>query len=236
MEWLGVDRRRLGTGLLVFGVVGMVLAAIIAVGLVGGAIAARNLDDRVTADQAQLVGVLDHLTVTIDHLATSTDNAAQTLVTTKVMVTEAQQVLADLATAADQLGGALDVSVLGQQPFSGAASALRSLSDEVEVFANQLTTLAADLDMNASDMSEVAGQVRQIGSDVAAVTARVSAFDRTAEIINLLVGGILLGGLLVAWVGLAAAFCTWVGWRLRRLPDADADEGSITGASPGSQP
>ena len=32
MEWLGVERRRLGTALLVFGLVGMVLAAIIAAG------------------------------------------------------------------------------------------------------------------------------------------------------------------------------------------------------------
>ena len=30
MEWLGVDRRRLGTGMLVFGLVGMVIAGIVA--------------------------------------------------------------------------------------------------------------------------------------------------------------------------------------------------------------
>ena len=59
MEWLGVERRRLGTGLLAFGLIGMILAGIIAIGLFAGAVAARNLDDRISADQAKLSAALE---------------------------------------------------------------------------------------------------------------------------------------------------------------------------------
>ena len=49
------------------------------------------------------------------------------------------------------------------------------------------------------------------------LAARVDAFDQAGEIVALLVGGIILGGILVAWLALAAAFCAWAGWRLRKL-------------------
>src|SRR6188474_31702 len=46
MTLLGVDQRRAGTAMLVFGVIGVVLAGLIALALVGTAIAARDLDER----------------------------------------------------------------------------------------------------------------------------------------------------------------------------------------------
>jgi hypothetical protein len=61
MDWLGVDLRRMGTTLLVFGVIGMVIAGIVAAGLIGGAIAARNLDDRLAAERVRLVQTLDRV-------------------------------------------------------------------------------------------------------------------------------------------------------------------------------
>ena len=51
---------------------------------------------------------------------------------------------------------------------------------------------------------------------------RVDDFDQAGEIIALLVGGIILGGFLVAWLALAAAFCAWAGWRLRKIAAAEA--------------
>ncbi len=216
MEWLGVDRRRLGTGLLALGIVGMVLAGLIAAGLVGGAVAVRNLGDRVETDQRQLVGVLDRLAGAADRLAMGTEHASDTLRATRDIVVEAGPILGDIATASDQLASSLDVSILGSRPFAGASGTLRTLSGRVTLFAGRTTSLAADLEVNASDMTDVAAQVQGIGADAAAGSARISSFDRTGAIINLVIGGILVGGLVAAWLALAATLCVWAGWRLRR--------------------
>ncbi len=221
MEWLGVGRKRLGTALLTFGMVGVVLAALIAAGLVSGAVAARNLSDRLESDQTQLVAMLGRLNDTVDHLASSTDNAGQTLRTTQAVVDAVGTVASGLSDTASRLGGALDVNILGQRPFSGAAGSLGTVSTQLDTLGTQITTLASNMETNADDMGEVARQVRQMSQDLTTVTTRIEEFDRTGEIVGLLIGGTLLGGLLVAWVGIAAAFCAWAGWRLRSLAAAD---------------
>jgi hypothetical protein len=71
-------------------------------------------------------------------------------------------------------------------------------------------------------MTEVSQRVRQMQQDLTTITDQVAEFDRAGEIVSLIVGGIALGGLLVAWIAIAAAFCAWAGWRLRRLAAASA--------------
>jgi hypothetical protein len=56
--------------------------------------------------------------------------------------------------------------------------------------------------------------------DLAALTKRVDSFQPTGDLVALLVGGILLLGLLVAWLAVAGAGCAWFGLRLRRLGTA----------------
>ena len=134
MEWLGVERRRLGTALLVFGLIGMVLAAIIAAGLIAGGIAARNLDDRIAADQAKLSSSLHRIDASIAKLATSTDHAAATLNTTSALIGEAGVVIEDLAGVSDELANNLNFNILGQQPLAGAATKFRDFSARLRTF------------------------------------------------------------------------------------------------------
>jgi hypothetical protein len=64
-------------------------------------------------------------------------------------------------------------------------------------------------------VSSLAADIGTIETQVAELADRVSDFDRTDEIVGLLTGAILLGGLLVAWLAVAAGLCAWLGWRLR---------------------
>ncbi len=216
MDWLGVDRRRLGTGLVVFGVIGMLLAGLIALTLVGGAIAARNLDDRLVADQARVAASLDRLTVAVDRLATSTEHASGTLTSTRDLVTQAGLVLDDLAGSTDELSRGLDVSILGQRPLAAAASRFHDLAGRIRAFSSQTGGLAGNLDTDTADLADLALRIRAIGSDVSDLSARLSAFDRTGTIVVLILAGALVGGLLVAWIAVAAGLCAWTGLRLRR--------------------
>jgi len=216
MEWIGVERRRLGTGLFVFGLVGMVLAAIIATGLIAGGVAARNLDDRIAVDQARLVDALGRTSASIDKLAAATQNASATLHTTGAMVAQADTVIQELAGLSDELSSNLNFSILGQQPLAGAASKFQAFGQRLRDVEGTITTLQGNVETNADDMGALVGQIHQIGDLVSELGDRVQSFDRAAEIVRLIVGGIILGGLLVLWLAIGAALCAWAGWRLRK--------------------
>ena len=226
MEWLGVDRRRLGTAMLAFGVVGLVLAAIVAAILIAGGIAARNLDDRIATAQDQIGASLTRLTLTMDSVADSIDNASTTVQTSSGGVAHAADMLGSVAATTDSLASALDVSILGQQPFSGAAAKLNELEAQLLLLQSDATRLAADLDQNAADATQIASEVRLMRTQVAELAGAVSGFASTREVVSLAVGGIVLAGLLTAWEAVLAAGVAWMGWRLRRVAAASASASS----------
>ena len=85
--------------------------------------------------------------------------------------------------------------------------------------------LSDNLSTNADDLTGLTTEIQQIGDMTEDLSARVDAFDQAGEIVSLIVGGIILGGLLVLWLAIAAAFCAWAGWRLRKAAAAEATAG-----------
>lgn len=225
-----MDLRRTGTALLVFGVTGMVIAGIVALGLIGGAIAARDLDDRLVADQARLVQMLDRVDATMAQTVTTVDNAGATLTTTSETLASAGDVLGQVADTSQELSTSLDFSILGNQPLAGAATKFGDLAGQVRSFQEKAIALSENLAVNAGDTRELASKIALLRNEITALAARVDAFGATGELVGLLVGGILLLGLLVAWLAVAGAGCAWAGWRLRRYHAA----GAGAGATPGS--
>jgi len=213
------DPRRLGTFMLAFGLIGFVLATLVAVGLLGGALAARNLDDRVQANQGALAERLDKLTGTIATLGTTTGNAGSTLSTTSGTLAHAGDLLDGVATVSDDLAGTLDVSILGRQPFAAASTKLQDLSGRIRVFEADAKALGASIATNATDMTALKAELQQIGTQVGDLANRLASFDGTGELLGLLVAGILLLALLVGWLAVLGFFCAWAGWRLRRGPE-----------------
>jgi hypothetical protein len=206
--------------MLVFGLAGMVIAGIVAVALVSGAFVARNLDDRLAADQVRLSQSLSRLSTTMTSLAGTTDNAGTTLLTTAQTLDDAELVLASATDALNALADALDISILGNQPFLGASQRTAALAQTVASFQGRASALALNLQQNAADVDDIAEQVRALQVDVNDLATRVADFDRIGELVSLLIGGIILCALLTAWVAVAAAFCAWAGWRLRRAASA----------------
>jgi hypothetical protein len=224
MERLGLDVRRIGTAMVAFGLVGMVIAGIVAVGLISGAVAARNLDERLVAEQARLVTTLARVDSTMQQLVTTTDNAGDTLATTSGTLVAAGDVLGRVGDTAQDLSTSIDISILGSRPLASASARFAELATEVRSFQGDAIRLSENLAVNAANVDDLATELDLLREEVAAVSARVAAFEATGELVSLLVGGILLLGLLVAWLAVAAAGCAWLGLRLRRL-GADAAAG-----------
>jgi hypothetical protein len=220
MNVLGINPRRLGTGLMAFGITGVILAGLIAAALFGGAIAARSLDERLVADQERIAASLTRLTLTMETLAVTVEHGGDTLAASRDALAHAGDLLNDISTTSGALANALDITILGAQPFSSAANGVRTVGEKSKVFAQDATELAVALDTNATDATAMADQVRTAKTQVSELAASIVAFDRIDQIVGLLIGGIVLGGLLTVWVGLAAVGCAWLGWRLRRVPVA----------------
>ena len=218
VDWLGIEARRLGTGMLVFGIVGLVIAAILGIGLIAGAFAARDLDTRLEADRIRIADSLHQVSDSMTALAATTEHAGTTLQTSGQTIAEAKAVLDSAATSAQALSESLNVSILGSQPFANASQRLAELATTLTAFESKADDLAANLDQNATDASAMADKVRAMQAEVDVLATRVEDFDRIGEIVNLVLGGIVLGGLLTAWVAVGAAFVAWAGWRLRRVP------------------
>ena len=195
MSWLGIDLRRMGTGLLVFGVVGMIVAGIVAVGLAAGAIAARNLDERVAADQARLVH---------DPPAGRRDDGAGP---SRPSATRATT----LTTTSETIGSAGDVlgpcrrHVRGAQPVArrqhprvtrrcrapprGSASSPSTPGRS----RTRPTRLATNLGVNAGDTGALADPWSELRTEVSSLESRVVVVrGRPAQLVSYLVGGILL--------------------------------------------
>lgn len=218
--------------MLAFGVIGIVLAAIMSGALIAGGVAARNLDERVLAAQAQVGASLTRLTLSMDSLATSIDNASTTLETSRDAAVHAADTIGSLADATASLASALDISILGQQPFTGTVAKLHELEANVRVFQDDATKLAANLDQNASDVTQIANQLRDIRSQVAELAGAVTGFANTRDVVSLAVGGIVLGGLLTAWEAVLALGIAWMGLRLRRIATVSATPAAAPSPGP----
>ncbi len=213
--------------MLAFGLAGVLMAGIVAAALIGGAVAARNLDDRLMADQAKIAASLTRLAATMESLAITTENGGTTLRTSSQTLADARDAINVATDTSLALAGALNIDILGRQPFAGASSKLADLAGTLKTFEGDAEALAISLDQNADDATAMAEQIRQMTTQVNELAVRVNGFDRIGEIVGLVLGGIVLGGLLTAWIAVGAAFCAWAGWRLRRVPaagEADAPE------------
>ncbi|HKF85921.1 MAG TPA: hypothetical protein VKB30_09070 [Candidatus Limnocylindrales bacterium] len=230
MSWLGIDLRRMGTALLVFGVAGVVIAGLVAAGLFGGAIAARNLDERLEADQARLAQTLGRLDATMAQAVTTIGNAGSTLTTTSETLGSAADVLGRVADTSEELSRSLDVSILGARPLATAASRFGDLSVDARAFEDKAAALAGNLSVNAADTDALADRVDELRTEVTSLEERVQSFEATSELASLVVWGGLLMGLLAAWLAIAGGATAWIGHRLRTL----GEEVSEVAAEPAS--
>jgi hypothetical protein len=160
----------------------------------------------------------------MQQLVTTTDNAGDTLATTSGTLVAAGDVLGRVGDTAQDLSTSIDISILGSRPLASASARFAELATEVRSFQGDAIRLSENLAVNAANVDDRATEVDLLREEVAAVSARVAACEATGELVSLLVGGILLLGLLVAWLAVAAAGCAWLGLRLRRL-GADAAAG-----------
>jgi hypothetical protein len=217
--------RRLSTGLIGYGIVGLAVAVVGAVALVWVSGRIGGLADRTTGQVSAIVTTLDQTAVVLDRAVTSTTSFAGTLERTPPAVRQTAVTIANLRDNLISLEGQLSaISILGTRPLASAAAAFGEMAIDLEGLDTRLEAIADDLDDN---------RVALLGNSATldALVARLQAVadglrggvieDSLADVQAILT---VLSLLLIAWTALPAVAALGLGWWIRReLRDPDGD-------------
>ncbi|MEP7040740.1 MAG: hypothetical protein ABI864_04105 [Chloroflexota bacterium] len=212
----GERGRRLGTMLIGFGVVGLVLTTAMAIACLGGWASMQDTEQRLEANRLAIAsalsdasrllgntsGVLESTTTSLDDVAGALDDTAR--------------LLAGVSDSTRELADAMDVSILGQRPFAGVGGSFSDMSRELATVSDDAGSLATTLGNNKPQLQRVAADLRGIQASVAGLAGRVRAFSGLEETIGLARGFALVSGLLAIWLASLAGGCVWLGSGLRR--------------------
>jgi hypothetical protein len=227
-EVLGLPARRLGNGLVAFGVVGLVVTIILAVVWLGMLVAMQDLDETLEADREALAAALTSTSDLMDSTADAIESTTAAMGNVSVALDDAADLLDRLGQTTASLADALNVTILGQQPFAGAAENLEEIATDLDTFAGHAATLASDIETLGPPLTQLAGDLRTVEESVGALALRVDEFGGIERLVGLVRVYALLSAVLAAWLAVLAAGCVWAGRQLRAATVTPGDAGAAT--------
>ncbi len=217
--------RRLSTGLIVYGLVGVALALIGAFALswVGGRVGA--VADRTGEQVESIVSTLDETAVVLSSKGTSATSFSGTLERTPPAVRQTAQTVANLRANLILVEGQLAaINILGARPLADAANLFGQMGVDLEGLDTRLEVIAADLDANREALLDNSTNLQSLGTELDGVAddLRGGTIEESLADVQLIL--VVLSVLLVVWALLPAAGALGLGWWLRReLRDPDDD-------------
>lgn len=209
--------RRLGNGLIAYGLVGFAVALIglVALGWAGGRMA--RLTDTVDAEVARLTTVLDRTAETLRDAGSSAVTFAVTLERTPPSVRQAAGTIRNLRPNLQAIEAQLaSVSILGTAPLAGPARLFGEMANDLQGLDARLDLIADDLETDRDALLVNARSLTEAGDQAAALADRVrSGFIQSGldDLRAVLVATILV---LLAWTAVPAVGALLFGIWLRR--------------------
>jgi len=210
--------RRLATGLIAYGAIGVAIAVLglVAMAWLSGRVG--SLADRTGTQVTTIVETLDRTSIALTQASTSATSFGGTLERTGPAVRQVAQAIGNLRgnlrSIEDQLGR---VQVLGSQPFGNVAGQFGQMATDLDGLDTQLGLIAGDLEGNRSALAANADSLASIGTRLTRIAAEVRDGTVGDGLGDLRAIVTLLSLLLVVWVALPAIGALWLGWWLRRV-------------------
>jgi hypothetical protein len=148
--------------------------------------------------------------------ATAMEDASASLGSIQEALEDSARLLDRLATSTGDLAEALNVTVLGQQPFAGTSQSFEDVSGDLDILATRSEILASEVETFHPDLEVVAADLRTVETSIRALAYRVNSFGGVEDLVGLMRGYALLSALLAAWLASLAAGCLWAGRQLQR--------------------
>jgi hypothetical protein len=221
---LAAALRRASTGLLIYGVVGLLVAVLGLVALiwVGGRMGA--LTERTSAQVEEIAGTLEASGQALEDAASTTLSFAVTLERTPPTIRQAAQTVANLEAnmrqTADQLAS---ISILGSQPLGRVSGLFSQMATDLDGLDTRLELIATDLEGNRDALLANAASLRETGIRLDGLAADLRGGfveDSFADVMAVLT---VLSLALILVTALPAVGALVFGWWLRRTIDAMPD-------------
>jgi len=215
-----IERRglgRLATGLMAYGVVGLLIAAAALIGLLWLSGRVGGLADG-SGDQVDtILSTLDSTATALTDASISATSFSTTLERTPPAVRQAAQAIADLRGNFRTIEGQLrQLDLFGSQPFGDVAGQFGQMATDLEGLDTQLGLIATDLETNRSalasnsaSLSGLAARLTTISSDL-----RGGSLGERLDDVRLVLT--MLGVLCALWIAVPAGAALWLGRWLRR--------------------
>jgi hypothetical protein len=201
------ESRRLATGLIVYGSIGVLLAiaSIVAMFVLDSRLG--SVDDAVSGRVDTLQRTLKATSDSLDSAATSASGFSVTLGETSAALGSVSEVLAGLGPVLRSVGNI--AGLLGQSGFGQVGDSLADLAPELEAMSTNLVTNQAQLETTSTKVAALADQL----DEVEAVLAEGIIEKRVDQGFGFLRAGIIA---LTIWIALPAAAALFIGIWLRR--------------------
>jgi hypothetical protein len=209
--------RRLAAGLIVYGVIGLVLAlvALIAVVWAGGRLDA--VGGRVETQIAAVVETLDRTSLALADAGTSATSFSVTMERTPPVVRQTAQAIADVRTdlraAENQFS---QLQILGQRPLANVADSFGRMAANLDGLDERLGLIATDLESNRGALLANATSLSALGARLGLVADDLRGGVVEEGFADLRSSATVLAIVLLIWMTIPAAGALWLGWWLRR--------------------
>ena len=217
---LAVGLRRASSGLLVYGAVGLLVAALGLVALVwvGGRV--TMLSERTAAQVEDLALTLEASATALADAADTSVSFALTLERTPPTIRQAAQTVANLQGNLRLTAGQLDsIAILGSRPLGQVAALFGQMASDLDGLDTRLGLIASDLEGNKSALLGNADSLRATAVRLDGLAENLrsgfveESFDDVVAVLTVLALALILVTALPAMGALAS------GWWLRRTLD-----------------
>lgn len=149
-------RRRLwllGTALVGYGVIGIVLFAVVALSIARPLERARRLSSSVEAQRAELVTALEQAETTIESMAEGVGRMDTSLSEARAATDRAAGISRGVASSMLQLRDAVSLTIFNTQPLIGLAGGFESSGRQLQLLGEDMANIGAALDGNRADIA-----------------------------------------------------------------------------------
>jgi hypothetical protein len=204
--------RVLGLALMIYGLIGIALFAVLALGVTRPLERAQRLADSVEGQRAALVDTLDEAETTIRRMSVGVGRMDASLAEAKAATDRASTISQGVAASMFQLRDtmSLEIPLLGQ-PLSGLAPSFDQSGQNLNLLGEDVAAIGEALEANRGDVTLTAESLADLADAVGAMTTSVeegpsvSISATTLEAVRLAIFA------LAAWMVLLAVGCVLAG-------------------------
>jgi hypothetical protein len=210
--------RRLATGLIAYGVIGLFVAVVGLVALTRTADRLGTVAGGLSGEVERLGRILDRTAVALDGAASTADGFSATVDRTGPTVRRAASAVAAIGPRLRQLEAeANGIAILGTRPLAGIGGLFGEIAVQIDGLDAELTAIADQLTANQDSLADNAASLGRLAGEVRSLEERLTS-EGVVEGFDDVEGLVLLAlGLFVAWSALPALAALGLGIWLRRL-------------------